>query len=679
MTENKAGGREAAPRGQPKKGPGSSGRSGPSPAALGRNRAFLWVLLLTLAIIWIWRPFAPDGEWRSIPYSEFLVLVDEGEVERVRVKGSEIRGELGAEVERFFPELDEPVAFDRLVTHVPSFGDDQLLSRLEAQGVEVRTEPESDFAWWLILVYLLPVVLIIFLFLFLYRGMQSQGQKMMSIGKSRARAYERTQEATTFGDVAGQDGAKQELEELVAFLKDPTRFEKLGGEVPRGFLLVGPPGTGKTLMARAVAGEAGVPFFHMSGSDFMEMLVGVGASRVRNLFEEAKATAPAIVFIDELDSVGRKRGAGLGGGHDEREQTLNQLLSEMDGFEANEGVVVLAATNRPDILDPALLRPGRFDRRVTMDLPGRDDREAILQIHARHKPLTPEVDLDQVAGGTPGFSGADLRNLLNEAALLAARREQDQITPKDIDDARDKIMMGLERKGVLLTETERRLLAYHEAGHAVTAAVLPDADPVHKVSIIPRGRAMGVTQQLPLRDRYLYSREFLRNQLVILLGGRAAEELVMDTQTSGAEDDLRRASQLARKMVLSWGMSDQFGRIASGGAQDQVFLGEEITQRKEFSDATGREADREVRAIVEKAFERSVALLEEHREGLDALAEELLSHEEVDGVRVLELLGLEPKSLEAMDAPAPEDTDVDRAEDSGAQSEEVPGAGVPVR
>jgi len=667
MPAKKASDKERIGEGKRDASGGDAGGRGPSPAVLGRNRAFLWILLLTLAAIWIWRPFAPDAEWRSIPYSEFRALVDEGEVERVRVKGSEIRGELRQEVERSFPEFDEPVTFDRLVTHVPSFGDDQLLSRLEAQGVEVRTEPESDFAWWLILVYLLPVVLIIFLFLFLYRGMQSQGQKMMSIGKSRARAYERTEEATTFDDVAGQEGAKQELEELVAFLKDPTRFEKLGGEVPRGFLLVGPPGTGKTLMARAVAGEAGVPFFHMSGSDFMEMLVGVGASRVRHLFEEAKAAAPAIIFIDELDSVGRKRGAGLGGGHDEREQTLNQLLSEMDGFEANQGVVVLAATNRPDILDPALLRPGRFDRRVTMDLPTRDDREAILRIHARHKPLTPEVDLAQIARGTPGFSGADLRNLLNEAALLAARREQDRITPREVDDARDKIMMGLERKGVLLTETERRLLAYHEAGHAVTAALLPDADPVHKVSIVPRGRAMGVTQQLPLRDRYLYSRDFLRNQLVILLGGRAAEELVMDTQTSGAEDDLRRASQLARKMVLSWGMSEKFGRIASGGAQEQVFLGEEITQRRELSDATAREADREVRSIVEEAFERSRSLLEENRQGLDALAEELLSQEEVDGARVLELLGVE--------AP-PSEEPLEECGSSGGEDVESDGIGV---
>jgi cell division protease FtsH len=639
--------------GKKKSGTSSSGagrrKGASSPAAqLGRNRAFFWILLLVLAGIWLIQPYGRDADQASVPYTEFRSLVAAGQVETVVVKGSEIRGELREEVERTLPGMEEPVTFDRLVTHVPSFGDDELLALLEAQGVEVQTEPESDFSWWLILIYLLPVALIILLFVFLYRGMQSQGQKMMSIGKSRARAYERTEEATTFADVAGQDGAKQELEELVSFLKDPTRFERLGGEIPRGFLLVGPPGTGKTLIARAVAGEAGVPFFHMSGSDFMEMLVGVGASRVRNLFEEAKETAPAIVFIDELDSVGRKRGAGLGGGHDEREQTLNQLLSEMDGFEANEGVVVLAATNRPDILDSALLRPGRFDRRVTMDLPTRSDREEILQIHARHKPLAPDVDLGAVARGTPGFSGADLRNLLNEGALLAARKEGDQITRAHIDEARDKIMMGLERLGVVLTDEERRLLAYHEAGHALAAALLPGADPVHKVSIIPRGRAMGVTQQLPERDRYLYSRDFLRNQLVILLGGRAAEELVLETMTSGAEDDLRRASELARKMVLSWGMGERFGRLASGGSQQQVFLGEGIAQRRELSDSTAREADEEIRSILEDAFQRAVELLKEHRQGLDALAEALLAEEEVSGRRVLELLGVETSSETAV-------------------------------
>ena len=632
------------------KGPGGgqrrgAGGSGQPVSPLGRNRILFWILLAGLAMLWIVRPYTAEPEWTPVPYSQFRALVEDGMVERVNVKGSEIRGELTREVERTVPDRDEPVTFDRLITHVPAFGDDELLSRLEAQGVEVQTEPESDFSWWLVLVYMLPVALIIILFIFLYRGMQSQGQKMMSIGKSRARAYERTEEATTFADVAGQAGAKQELEELVSFLKDPSRFERLGGEIPRGFLLVGPPGTGKTLIARAVAGEAGVPFFHMSGSDFMEMLVGVGASRVRSLFEEAKEAAPAIVFIDELDSVGRKRGAGLGGGHDEREQTLNQLLSEMDGFEPNEGVVVMAATNRPDILDPALLRPGRFDRRVTMDLPTRDDREAILKIHAKRKPLSPEVDLAGVARGTPGFSGADLRNLLNESALLAARKDLDQIRPSEIDEARDKIMMGLERKGVVLTDEERRLLAYHEAGHAVAAAMLPNADPVHKVSIIPRGRAMGVTQQLPERDRYLYSRDFLEGQLVILLAGRAAEELVLDTMTSGAEDDLKRASQLARKMVLSWGMSDRFGRIASGGRQQEVFLGEEIAQRREFSDSTSREVDEEVRAIVENAFQTARSLLEEHREGLDGLAEALLAEEEVSGRRVMKLLGKDPSEV----------------------------------
>jgi cell division protease FtsH len=644
--DGRKGGRGSSGKGSVRR----SGRSGPGPrdpappggGNLARNRVLLWILLLGLAAIWLLRPYGPEPEWTPVPYSTFRSLVDEGEVERIRIQGNEIRGELRGEVEMELPEFEDPVTFQRFVTHVPAFGDDELLSRLEAREVEVRTEPESDFSWWLILVYLLPVALIVLLFVFLYRGMQSQGQKMMSIGKSRARAYERTEEATSFDDVAGQEGAKLELEELVSFLEDPGRFERLGGEIPRGFLLVGPPGTGKTLIARAVAGEAGVPFFHMSGSDFMEMLVGVGASRVRNLFEEAKKAAPAIIFIDELDSVGRKRGAGLGGGHDEREQTLNQLLSEMDGFEPNEGVVVMAATNRPDILDSALLRPGRFDRRVTMDLPTRSDREEILKIHARQKPLDTDVDLGEVAAGTPGFSGADLRNLLNEAALLAARKDQERIGSREIDEARDKIMMGLERKGVVLTEEDRRLLAYHEAGHALTAAVLPHADPVHKVSIVPRGRAMGVTQQLPEQDRYVYSREYLQDRLVVLLGGRAAEELVLNTMTSGAEDDLRRASQLARKMVLSWGMSEGFGRIASSGREQEVFLGEEIAQRREFSDSTSHEVDQEVRNMVEDAFQRARSLLEEHREGLDGLAEALLEEEEVSGERVLEILGLTP-------------------------------------
>ncbi len=660
-----------------RKGSGKGGASrsgkrpseGPGPASnLARNRTLFWILLLGLAALWIWRPYMEDPTWTPVEYSTFRSLLDEGQVERVRVQGPEIQAVLTEEVQTPVPDAEEPATYDRLVTYVPSFGDERLLALLEEHGVAVETRPESEFSWWLVLVYLLPVALIALLFVFFFRGMQSQGQRMMSIGESRARAYERTEEATTFDDVAGQEGAKEELEELVKFLEEPARFEKLGGEIPKGFLLVGPPGTGKTLLARAVAGEAGVPFFHMSGSDFMEMLVGVGASRVRNLFKEAKESAPSIIFIDELDSVGRKRGAGLGGGHDEREQTLNQLLSEMDGFEPNQGVVVMAATNRPDILDSALLRPGRFDRRVTVDLPSRADREDILKIHARRKPLAPDVDLGEVARGTPGFSGADLRNLLNEAALLAARHGLDRIERGQVEEARDKILLGLERRGLALTEEERRLLAYHEGGHAVLAAVLPNSDPIHKVTIIPRGKAMGVTQQVPDRDRYVYSSDYLRDRLVVLLGGRAAEELALDTRTSGAEDDLRQAAQLARKMVLSWGMGERFGRLASLGQQQEVFLGEEIAQRREFSDSTAREADEEVRALVEEAFDRGMSLLEEHREGLDRLAEALLDREEISGREVLEMLGIDPSAFRS--GPDTDEGEEVTERDTGPKEEE---------
>ncbi len=597
-----------------------------------------WILLLVLIGLLIWSPMQ-DEPAIPVSYSAFRSLVQEGQVDQVVIQGYEIRGTLTDPIERPVAGAEEPQEVQRFLTHVPAFGDDGLLPLLEDQGVEIRTEAESDFSWWLILLYGLPFLLVLLFFVFFLRSMQGQGQRMFSMGESRARAYERTDEATTFADVAGQAGAKRELEELVSFLKDPSHFERVGGEVPRGFLLVGPPGTGKTLLARAVAGEAEVPFFHMSGSDFMEMLVGVGASRVRNLFKEAKEAAPSIVFIDELDSVGRKRGAGLGGGHDEREQTLNQLLSELDGFDPNQGVVVLAATNRPDILDQALLRPGRFDRKVTVDLPTPADREAILAIHARRKPLSKDVDLSAIARSTPGFSGADLKNLLNEGALLAARRGHDEITQDDIDEARDKILLGLEREGMLLTEDDRKLLAYHEGGHAVVAAVVPNADPIHKVTIVPRGRAMGVTQQLPDRDRYVYSRDYLEDRLAVLMGGRAAEGLVLNTSTSGAEEDLRQASQLARKMVLSWGMSDAFGNLAPSSAQQEVFLGQDIAQRQEFSDTTAREVDEAVREIVASAFTRAVSILEENRDGLDRVADALLEDEEIPGSRVLELLG----------------------------------------
>ncbi len=460
----------------------------------------------------------------------------------------------------------------------------------------------------------------------------------MAVGKSRAHLYRRSKESITFKDVAGAQGAKRELEEIVEFLRDPSRFQKLGGTIPKGVLLVGPPGTGKTLLARAVAGEANVPFFSITGSDFMEMFVGVGASRVRDLFEEAKKASPAIIFIDELDSIGRRRGAGIGGGHDEREQTLNQLLSEMDGFEPNEDIIVMAATNRPDILDPALLRPGRFDRHVTVDLPTLKDRLDILKIHSRNKPLAADVDLEGIARGTPGFSGADLENLLNEAALLAARKGKDKIQMEDIEDARDKVMLGLERGNLGLSKEEYKLLAYHEGGHAIVAVFTPNAEPLHKVTIVPRGHAMGVTQQLPEREKYIYPREYILDRLAVMMGGRVAEELVMGTATSGAENDLKQATQLARKMVLDWGMSEKFRQTAYGGPHEQVFLGEEIAQRREYSETTAYEIDQEVKKILNEAYEHAQKILTEHREGLDQLVNMLLEHEEVSGQEVQQLL-----------------------------------------
>jgi cell division protease FtsH len=468
--------------------------------------------------------------------------------------------------------------------------------------------------------------------------MQAQGQGLFSVRQSKARLYDKDDESTDFDDVAGADSAKEELKEVITFLKSPERFERLGGTIPKGVLLVGPPGTGKTLLARAVAGEADVPFFSVSGSDFMEMFVGVGASRVRDMFEDAKENAPAIIFIDELDSIGRQRGAGLGGGHDEREQTLNQLLSELDGFEENEGIVVMAATNRPDILDPALTRPGRFDRQITVPLPTMEARTEILRIHARNKPLDKDIDLERVAAGTPGFSGADLENLLNEAALLAGRYDHESIRRSDIEEARDKVMMGLERKGMVLDDEEKKLLAHHEAGHAIVAAVLEHADPIHKVTIVPRGQAMGVTQQMPEKDKYLYRREYILDRLAVIMGGRAAEELVYDTATSGAENDLKQVRKMARKMVLDWGMGERFKHIALGEDQGNVFLGEELAKGREYSDETARQVDDEVREISERAFQRAIDALRENREAFENLADALVAKEQVPGEEVLALV-----------------------------------------
>jgi len=466
-----------------------------------------------------------------------------------------------------------------------------------------------------------------------------QGRGMFNIGKSQAKLQEPGKNKTTFDDIAGMEGAKTELQEIIEFLKDPSRFEEIGAKLPKGVLLMGPPGTGKTLLARAVAGEADVPFYTITGSDFMEMFVGVGAKRVREMFKEAKEKSPAIIFIDEIDSIGRKRGAGLGGGHDEREQTLNQLLAELDGFEPSENVIVMGATNRPDILDKALLRPGRFDRQISVDLPSQNSRHEILKIHARNKSIDESVDLKKIASSTPGFSGADLENLLNEASLYAGRNKRKKIIMEDIENARDKIMMGLEREGMQIDDEEKKILAYHEAGHAIVAAALPKSDPLHKVSVIPRGKAMGITMQLPDKEKYLYNKEYLLDRMAVIMGGRAAEQLIFNTATSGAQNDLMQVAKLSRKMVVEWGMSEKFGHLAFGSDEEDVFLGRDMTRQKSYSDSTAREIDQEVQAISREAYDRAIDILKENRDAFDKLAELLIEKEEVSGDEVLSLMG----------------------------------------
>ncbi|MFB6098663.1 MAG: ATP-dependent zinc metalloprotease FtsH [Salinibacter sp.] len=620
-----------------------------SPPGAGRGRLIIWIIAGTLLALWAYSYWGmgPAGGER-ISYSEFRSQLKKKNVERVVVEGNTINGELKSQAS--LTKQGNTVKYKKFVTYLPSFGDDQLMKMLEANNVDVVTKPKSDFPWGLVIMGLLPVLLLFGVGYIFLRRMQSQGQGLFSVRQSKAELYDKDEEDTTFDDVAGADSAKEELREIIKFLKNPERFQGLGGKVPKGVLLVGPPGTGKTLLARAVAGEADVPFFSVSGSDFMEMFVGVGASRVRDMFSEAKETAPAIIFIDELDSIGRKRGAGLGGGNDEREQTLNQLLSELDGFEENEGVVVMAATNRPDILDSALTRPGRFDRQITVDLPTKQARYEILKIHARNKPLSDDVDLEEIARSTPGFSGADLENLLNEAALLAARHEHEAIKEGDVEEARDKVMMGLKREGLALDQEEKKLLAYHEAGHAIVAAVLDHADPIHKVTIVPRGQAMGVTQQLPEKDKYLYRLDYLLDRLAVIMGGRAAEEIIFDTATSGAENDLKQVRKMARKMVLDWGMGEKFKHISLGEDQGNVFLGEELAKGREYSDETAREVDEEIRRITENAFQRAVDTLTEHREAFDRLAEMLVEQEEVPGRDILRLVNGEAEEMDQLPA-----------------------------
>jgi cell division protease FtsH len=516
------------------------------------------------------------------------------------------------------------------------------------------------------------MLLLIGVWIFFMRQMQVGGGKAMSFGKSRARLLNESAKKVTFHDVAGIDEAKEELQEIVEFLKDPKKFTRLGGRIPKGVLLVGAPGTGKTLLARAIAGEAGVPFFSISGSDFVEMFVGVGASRVRDLFLQGKKNAPCIIFIDEIDAVGRHRGAGLGGGHDEREQTLNQLLVEMDGFETNEGVILISATNRPDVLDPALLRPGRFDRQVVVPIPDIRGREGILKVHLQNKPLAPNVNILQLAKGTPGFSGADLENLVNEAALLAARRDRDLIDMADFEEAKDKVMMGLERKSMIISEEEKRNTAYHEAGHALVAMLLPGTDPVHKVTIIPRGRALGLTQQLPQDDRHSYSRVYLVNSISILMGGRVAEELIFQERTTGASNDIERATQLARRMVCEWGMSETLGPLTFGKREEQIFLGREIAQHRDYSEQTAITIDQEVRTIVEENFQRAHQLLTENLEILHAMAQALLEKETLDGRDINDIIvAIKPELIRA----AVDGSDTETGKESRATQGDGQGSG----
>jgi cell division protease FtsH len=583
----------------------------------------LWVLF-GLMMIMVFNLFNTPRGIQEISFSDFMANLERNEVAEVTIKEPEklITGTLkdGTKFKAFAPDYPE------------------LIKELRDKGVIIAVKPDQEPWYMNILFNFGPVLLLILLWIFFMRQMQAGGSKALSFGKSKAKLITEKAVKITFSDVAGIDEAKMEVQEIIDFLRDPGKFQKLGGKIPKGVLLVGAPGTGKTLLARAIAGEAAVPFFSISGSDFVEMFVGVGASRVRDLFDQAKKNAPCILFIDEIDAVGRHRGAGLGGGHDEREQTLNQLLVEMDGFDPNEGVIVLAATNRPDVLDPALLRPGRFDRQVVVPQPDVKGRLEIIKVHTKKIPLAENVDLEILSRGTPGFSGADLENLINEAALLAARQSKSKVEMVDFENAKDKVIMGTERKSMILSEEEKRTTAYHEAGHTLVAKLTPGTDPIHKVSIIPRGMALGVTQQLPIDDRYTYPKEHLLKTMSVLLGGRAAEEIAFGYITTGAGNDIEKVTEIARKMVCEWGMSERLGPLAFGQKQEQIFLGREITQHKDYSEETAKAIDEEIKKIVTERFEYSRHLLTENRELLEKLAKELLDKETLDAQEIEALI-----------------------------------------
>jgi cell division protease FtsH len=579
----------------------------------------LWLVLLLVFLV-IFSVFSKQhGREPEVVFSEFMGSVERGEVQEVVIQGQNIQGKYKSG--------------ERFRSFAPN--DPDLVKMLRERKVKIAAKPEDESPWYMVLLLnWFPMLLLIGVWIFFMRQMQVGGGKAMSFGKSRAKLLTENQHRVTFADVAGADEAKDDLQEIIAFLKDPKKFTKLGGRIPKGCLLVGPPGTGKTLLARAIAGEAGVPFFSISGSDFVEMFVGVGASRVRDLFVQGKKNAPCIIFIDEIDAVGRHRGAGLGGGHDEREQTLNQLLVEMDGFEANEGVILIAATNRPDVLDPALLRPGRFDRRVVVPRPDVKGREGILQVHTRKVPVAEDVDIAVLARATPGFAGADLENLVNEAALLAARSNKEKVDMGDFEVAKDKVMMGAERRSMIISDEEKRVTAFHEAGHALVAKLLPGADPVHKVTIIPRGMALGLTQQLPIDEKHTYQKDYLLNNLAILFGGRVAEELVLNHMTTGAGNDIEKATDLAHRMVCEWGMSEKLGPMTFGKKEEEIFLGRDFTQKVDYSENTAIEIDAEIRRIIQESYQRAKDLLKKNLDVLHKIAETLLEKEVLDGSEI---------------------------------------------
>ena len=584
---------------------------------------------------------APQKTQEDIIFSEFMTKLEADQIDEVTIKENSIAGRFkdGTKFKSYSPEYP------------------QLISTLRSKSVKITVKPPDQNPWYINFFFTWgPIIFIAVIWIFFMRQMQSGGNKALSFGKSKARLISEKSVKITFSDVAGIEEAKGEVQEIIDFLKDPHKFQKLGGKIPKGVLLVGAPGTGKTLLAKAIAGEAGVPFFSISGSDFVEMFVGVGASRVRDLFEQAKKSAPCIIFIDEIDAVGRHRGAGLGGGHDEREQTLNQLLVEMDGFEGNEGIIIIAATNRPDVLDPALLRPGRFDRQVVVPLPDVKGRLEILKVHTRNIPVDEGVNLEKIARGAPGFSGADLANLVNEAALLAARNSKTKVENSDLEAAKDKVLMGVERKSMIISEEEKKNTAYHEAGHALVAKLTVGTDPIHKVSIIPRGRALGVTQQLPIDDKYTYSKDYLIKALRVLMGGRAAEEIALHHMTTGAGNDIERATELARKMVTVWGMSEKLGPLTFGKKDEQIFLGREIAQHKDYSEKTAVEIDEEVRRLVTEAYVVAKSLLEKNYDILDAFAKTLLEKETMDSPEIDEMIAAVHAPLETQ-APAPECND----------------------